>query len=67
MSVTHSQRSHSDSCLVDLTDVTLAFEDANSKLLDFFSVADVDTEERVDNSFVEILIVNLILNFGHNI
>ena len=47
LSVTHSQRSHSDSCLVDLTDVTLAFEDANSKLLDFFSVADVDAEERV--------------------
>ena len=40
---------------------------ANAKLLDMVSVADVDTEERVDNSFVEILIVNLILNFGHNI
>ena len=45
MSVTHSQRSHSDSCLVDLTDVTLAFEVANSKLLDVD--ADVDAEERV--------------------
>ena len=53
MSVTHSQRSHSDSCLVDLTDVTLAFEDANSKLLDFFSVADVDAEERVVDSLVK--------------
>ena len=45
-------------CLIDLTDVTLAFEDANSKLPDdvsIVSVADVDTEERVDNSFVEIL------------
>ena len=29
-------------CLVDLTDVTLAFEDANSKLLDVFSVADFE-------------------------
>ena len=50
--------------------MTLAFEDANSKLPDdvsIVSVADVDTEERVDNSFVEILIVNLILNFGHSI
>ena len=38
---------------------------ANSKLDDvsIVSVADVDTEERVDDSFVEILI----LNFGHNI
>ena len=31
MSVTHSLN---HSCLVDLTDVTLAFEDTNSKLLD---------------------------------
>ena len=36
-----------DSYLVDLTDVTLALEDANSKLLDVVSAADdVDTEER---------------------
>ena len=35
--------------------MTLAFQDANSKLLDFVSVADVDAEERVDDSFVEIL------------
>ena len=35
--------------------MTLAFEDANSKLLDVVSVADVDAEERVDNSLVEIL------------
>ena len=36
-------------CLVDLTDVTLAFEDFNSKLFDIVSAADdVDTEERVD-------------------
>ena len=36
--------------------MTLALEDANSKLLDVVSVADdVDTEERVDNSLVEIL------------
>ena len=44
-----------DSCLIDLTDVTLAFEDANSKFLDVVTVADVDAEERVDDSLVEIL------------
>ena len=32
-------------CLVDPTDVTLTFEDANSKILD------VDIEESVDNSW----------------
>ena len=36
-------------CLVDLTDVTLTFEDANSKILD------VDIEESVDNSSVKVL------------
>ena len=35
--------------------MTLAFEDANSKLLDAVSIADVDTEERVEDSLVEIL------------
>ena len=44
-----------DSCCWDFTDVTLAFEDTNSKLLDVVSIADVDAEERVDNSLVEIL------------
>ena len=34
---------------------TLAFEDANSKLLDVVSVADVFAEERVDDSLAEIL------------
>ena len=43
-----------DCCLVDLTDVILAFEDANLKLLDVVCVADVDVEKRVDDSFVEI-------------
>ena len=47
-------------CLVDLTDVTLALEDANSKLFDVVSVADdVDTEERVDDNLVEILKLRL--------
>ena len=35
--------------------MTLAFEDANSKLLDVVSLADVDAEERVDDNLVEIL------------
>ena len=44
-----------DCCLVDLTDVTLAFEDGNSKLLDIVSVAGVDAEEGDDDSLVKIL------------
>ena len=35
-----------------MTDVTLAFEDANSKLLDVVSVADIDAFE---DSFIDIL------------
>ena len=35
--------------------MTLAFEDANSKLLDVVNVADVDAEESVEDSLVEIL------------
>ena len=43
--------------------MTLAFEDANSKLLDNVSVAVVDAEERVDESLVKILK----LRFGKNL
>ena len=43
-----------NSCFVDLTDVALAFEDANSKLLDVVSVADFDTKECVDERLVYI-------------
>ena len=56
MSVTHSL---TDPRLVDLTDVTLAFEDANSKLLDVVSVAEVDALECDDKSLVEIFLLNL--------
>ena len=35
--------------------MTLAFEDANSKLLDVVKVADVDAEEHVDDSLFETL------------
>ena len=34
--------------LVYLIDVTLAFEDANSKLVEVVTVADVDAEDHVD-------------------
>ena len=51
LSLTHSL---TDSCLVNLTDVTLACEDGNSKLVEVFTVAHVDDEKRVDNSLVQI-------------
>ena len=35
-------------------DLTLACEDANSKLVDVVTVADVDDEERVGNSLLQI-------------
>ena len=40
-----------DSCLVNLIDVTLACEDANSKLVDVVTVAD---EDRVGNNLLQI-------------
>ena len=40
-----------DSCLVNLFDVTLACEDANSKLVDIVTVAD---EDRVGNNLLQI-------------
>ena len=42
------------SCLVNLIDITLACEDTNSKLFDVVSVADVDDEDRVGNSLLQI-------------
>ena len=44
-----------------MIDVTLACEDANSKLIDVVSVADVDDEDCVGNSFLQIWE----LRFGH--
>ena len=37
-----------NSCLVDLTEVTLAFEDTNSKLVEVATVTDVDAEKCVE-------------------
>ena len=41
-------------CLVNLIDVTLACEDATSKLVEVVTVADVDAYKRVDDSLVQI-------------
>ena len=43
-----------DSCLVNLIDVTLACEDAFSKLIEVVTVADVDSEDHVGNSLLQI-------------
>ena len=61
MLVTHSLTHSLTHCrLVHLIDVTLACEDANSKLVDVVTVADVDAEDYVGNS---LLIWEL--TFGH--
>ena len=46
-----------------MIDVTLACEDANSKLVEVAPVDDVDAEKRVDNSLVQIWK----LKFGHKV
>ena len=51
LSLTHSLP---NCCLVNLVDVTLACEDANSKLVEVVTVADVDSEDRVGNSLLQI-------------
>ena len=62
MLVTNSlTNSLTDSCLVNLIDVTLACEDANSKLVEVVTVADVDEEIRFDDTSMQILK----LKFGH--
>ena len=43
-----------NSCLVNLIDVTLACEDANSKLVEVVTAADIDDEDRVANSLLQI-------------
>ena len=49
------------SCLVNFIDVTLACEDAYSKLVEVVTVADVSDEDRVGNSLLQIWK----LRFGH--
>ena len=49
--VTHSlPNSLTNCCLVNLIDVALACEDANSKLVEVVTVAHVDAEDHVGNS-----------------
>ena len=43
-----------NSCLVNMINVTLAFENANSKLVEVVTVADVDDEDRLGNSLLQI-------------
>ena len=40
--------------LIDLIDMTLACEDPNSKLVEVVTVADVDAEDNVGNSLLQI-------------
>ena len=42
------------SCLVNLIDVTLACEDANSKLVEVVIFADVEDEDHVGHSLLQI-------------
>ena len=50
-SLTHSLP---NCCLVNLIDVTLACEDGNSKLVEDVTVANIDDEDRVGNSLLQI-------------
>ena len=50
-SITHCL---TNSCLVDLIDVTMAYENANSKLVEIVAVADVHDEDYVGNSLLQI-------------
>ena len=62
MLVTHSlTHSLTQPHLVSLIDVTLACEDAYSKLLEVVTVADVSDEDRAGNSLLQIWK----LSFGH--
>ena len=62
MLITHSLTdSFTDSCLANLIDVTLACKDADSKLVEVDTVADVCDEDRVGNSLLQIWK----LRFGH--
>ena len=59
MLVTHSltdslTHSLTHCCLVNLIDVTLACKNANSKLVEVVTVADVDAEDNVGNSLLQI-------------
>ena len=62
LSLTHSlTNGQTHSRLLNLIDVTLACEDAYSKLVEVVAVADVDDKDRVGNSLLQIWK----LRFGH--
>ena len=52
---------------MDLIDVTLAYEDANSKLVKAAIVADVDAEDRVGNSLLQIWELNFCSDVEHKV
>ena len=53
MLVTHCLTDSLTDCrLVNLIDVTLVCEDANSKLVEVVTLADVDTDDHVGNSLL---------------
>ena len=55
MLVTNSlPNSLTHSCLVNLINVSLACEDGNSKLVEVVTVVDVDAEDNVGNSLLQI-------------
>ena len=54
-----------DCCWVNLIDVTLACEDAKSKLVEAVSVADVDAKDNVGNSLLQIWELNFCSDFEH--
>ena len=53
-SLTDFSYSLTNSCLVNLIDVTLACEDANSKLVEVVTVADGDSKDHVGSSLLQI-------------
>ena len=52
------------SCLVNLIDVTLTCEDANSKRVEIVTVANIDDEDHAGNSFLIGFLIGE-LTFGH--
>ena len=58
-----------DCCLIDLIDATLACEDANSKLVDFVTVANIDEEATVWCRFGRwgLVINNFCSDFEHKV
>ena len=56
-------------CLVNLIDVTLACKDANSKLVEVVTVANVNDEDCVDKILLQTLVIkpNFCSDFEHKV